>query len=298
MEYSYAVKCDILREQIQLRKKLDGIKKIGDVSLHNCSGKEYPEPLVVLMGVFKLICPHESVHGIPPPMKPELIQRRKGRAAEDSLATELLKRQHDEAAALTNAFYTNHNFNDVGGQFMAYKVTRTLVKGPQPYVGLVVQREFTEKNILYNGIIVEYYDPKQFWTVRYDGGDAEGWGVAEMRKWVPTFKSGPVVGGVTERTAAALRQRIKQRREKGRQDPLLAVLQEVIPIQVAAESGRLFELPEKYHESAGTVWKLLKVSVEGDGSRWGAYIAADEAACVDDNDIKNLSLHELEGCRG
>ena len=27
MEYSYAMKCEILREQVQLRKKLDGIKK-------------------------------------------------------------------------------------------------------------------------------------------------------------------------------------------------------------------------------------------------------------------------------
>ena len=294
MEYSYAMKCEILREQVQLRKKLDGIKKIGDVTLHNCSGKEYPEPLAALMGMFKLICSHELVHGIPPPIKPELVQRRKGRAAEDSLATELLKRQHKEAAALTNAFYNNHNFDGVDGQFVAYKMTRTLVKDPRSYVGLAVQRKFTEDNLFYKGTIVEYYDPKQWWTVHYDDGDAEDWGVAEMRKWIPTFKCGPVVDGVTERSASALRQRLKQRREKGRQNPLSAALQEVINIQASAESGRLFELPEKYHESAGTVWKLLKVSVEDDGSRWGAYIAADDAACVDDDDIKNLSLNELK----
>ena len=38
LEYSYAEKCLILREQIQLRKKLDGIAKIGTTKLHNYTG--------------------------------------------------------------------------------------------------------------------------------------------------------------------------------------------------------------------------------------------------------------------
>ena len=37
LEHLHAEKCTILREQIQLQKKLDGIGKIGDTTvLHNC----------------------------------------------------------------------------------------------------------------------------------------------------------------------------------------------------------------------------------------------------------------------
>ena len=67
------------------------------------------------------------------------------------------------------------------------------------------------------------------------------------------------------------------------------------PILRAAQSGDTFELPEHYNESIGTVWKLLKISVEDDGSRWGVYIAAEEAGTVDDDDLQNLSPNELQG---
>jgi hypothetical protein len=67
------------------------------------------------------------------------------------------------------------------------------------------------------------------------------------------------------------------------------------PILRAAQSGDTFELPEHYNESISTVWKLLKISVEVDGSRWGVYIAAEEAGTVDDDDLTNLSPNELQG---
>jgi len=57
------------------------------------------------------------------------------------------------------------------------------------------------------------------------------------------------------------------------------------PILRTAQSGDTFELPEHYNESIGTVWKLLKIVVEDDGSRWGVYIAAEEAGTVDDDDL-------------
>jgi hypothetical protein len=65
----------------------------------------------------------------------------------------------------------------------------------------------------------------------------------------------------------------------------------------AAKSGDTFELPERYNESIGTVWKLLKVSVEDNGSRWGVYIAVEEAAAVDEDDLRNLTPDELQGIK-
>ena len=108
LEYSHAEKCTILREQIQLRKKLDGIGKIGDTVLHNCSDKvKYPVETVLgsLMALFKIICDREAAMGTPPPKKPELLEGRKSKGGDDALATGLLKKQHEQAAALTNAFY-------------------------------------------------------------------------------------------------------------------------------------------------------------------------------------------------
>ena len=104
-EYSYAEKYTIVREQVQLRKKLDGITKIGDVVLHNCSGSKYPDPLTNLREFFRLMCMREAAHGIPPPTTPELMERRSSKPGDDSLATVLLQRQHAAAQALTHAFY-------------------------------------------------------------------------------------------------------------------------------------------------------------------------------------------------
>jgi len=106
LEYSYAEKCKIIREQIQLRKKLDGVTKVGDTKLHNCSdAKAYPEPLTTLWKFFDLMCTREQHHGIPPPIAPELMERRALKPGDDSLATILLKRQHEQTAALAHSFY-------------------------------------------------------------------------------------------------------------------------------------------------------------------------------------------------
>ncbi len=74
LEYSYAEKCNIVREQIQLRKKLDGIKKVSGVALSNCSGPDHPEPLSRLLDLFRLLCAREVAHGIRPPVRPQLLQ--------------------------------------------------------------------------------------------------------------------------------------------------------------------------------------------------------------------------------
>ena len=149
LEYSYAEKVTILREQIQLRKQMDGVKKIGEVHLHNCGDKKkHPEPFEKLMEFFALICSREAAHGIPPPVRPQLLDGRSSKPGDDSLATVLLKNQHKEAAALTHAFYSTYTVNDPG-EFTAYKMCRTYVPNPKSYVGAKVKRVFPEMGLSY-----------------------------------------------------------------------------------------------------------------------------------------------------
>ena len=68
----------------------------------------------------------------------------------------------------------------------------------------------------------------------------------------------------------------------------------MIPLIAAAETGDVFELPQLYDKSAGTVWKLLKIYIGDDRVRLGIYIAVDEASSVDADDLKNLSPDQLE----
>ena len=116
LEYSYAKKCNILRDQIQIRKKLDGIRKVGETAINNCNGT--PEPLAKLMEFFALVCSREAAHGIPPPVQPQLMDQRTTKPGADTLATKLLQQQHEQAAALTNAFYSNNRVEE-DGEFVA-----------------------------------------------------------------------------------------------------------------------------------------------------------------------------------
>ena len=188
---------------------------------------------------------------------------------------------------------SQHRVNEEG-EFMAYKMCRTLVPKPNSYIGLPAKRFFSETGRWYEGEIIEYYDPSQLWVIRYRDGDQEDWSAADMKKRVPTFVSGPIIDGRTEKTAAALRERTRQRKRTGRLNPVADALSLVSPLITLAESGKTFELPDEYEESMGTVWKLLRVSVEDDGSRWGAYIAADEADSVDPDDLRNFTMEELQ----
>ena len=299
LEYSHAEKCTILRDQVQLRKKLDGISRIGETNLHNFAGlKKYPNPLDGLWGLMKLMCAREAAHGIPPTVKPELLTRRSTKAADDELNTELLKRQHKTAEALTNAFYLNHAVEEAG-EFTAYKMCRTLVESPFSYVDLAVQRKFND-GVVYDGVIAEYVDSKQWWRVKYPDGQEEDWSVPDMKRYVPSFKCGPVVDGVTEHTAEAQRERSRARRRNavgGVERPVniaIAVAAQIVPIIAAVMSGDEFELPDHHEDSVGTVFKLIKVSVDDGDERWGVVMPADEVGSVDEDDVKHLTPNELE----
>jgi hypothetical protein len=80
------------------------------------------------------------------------MEKRLSKAGDDGLANKLLKEQHKAAAALTNAFYLNHRAEEEG-EFVAYKMTRTLVERPREYIGVTVQKKFD--GTIYHGGIVD-----------------------------------------------------------------------------------------------------------------------------------------------
>jgi hypothetical protein len=43
----------------------------------------------------------------------------------------------------------------------------------------------------------------------------------------------------------------------------------------------------------GTTWRLLKVYFDGDGSAWGAYMPAEEACVVDEDDLRHFTKEKL-----
>jgi hypothetical protein len=100
---------------------------------------------------------------MPPPLRPQLLDGRKSKTGDDSLATVLLKKQHEEAAALTHAFYATHSI-DEPGEFRAHKMYRTHALNPKSCVGAKVKRVFPETGLSHPGIIEQCYDPKQFWA--------------------------------------------------------------------------------------------------------------------------------------
>ena len=72
MEHSYAEKCLICRKQVQLRKKLDHLTKVGETKLKNHSQDGLEDPLAMLLSDLALIMQHETTHGIPktkPPVR-------------------------------------------------------------------------------------------------------------------------------------------------------------------------------------------------------------------------------------
>jgi hypothetical protein len=62
LECSCTQKRTIMREKTQLRKKLDGVVKVGETQLHNFSDtKKHPTPLPGLWALFNLMCARESL---------------------------------------------------------------------------------------------------------------------------------------------------------------------------------------------------------------------------------------------
>ena len=165
---------------------------------------------------------------------------------------------------------------------------------PSGYVGMKVGRIFADDK-MWKGEITKYNDRDQYWHVIYTDGDEEDWAVKEMKLFVPTFKCGRVVNGRYEHSAEAIRDRCRTRRITGRrEDPLEDALGELAQQASTAETGAEFELPEKHDEWAGTVWRLVKVYVKANKSRWGVYVAKDEVTSEMLEDAEHLTMDELE----
>jgi hypothetical protein len=112
------------------------------------------------------------------------MEKRLSKAGDDDLANKLLKEQHKAAAALTNAFYLNHRVEEEG-EFVAYKMTRTLVERPRGHVGVAVQNKFD--GTIYQGDIIDYCDHKQWWRVEFKDGNFEDWSVPDMKNGCLNF---------------------------------------------------------------------------------------------------------------
>jgi hypothetical protein len=69
-EHSHAEKLEIVRQQMQLRKQLDRIHKMGDMKLQNHGQVGVEDPLELCVADFKVILQHEATHGIPKPLPP------------------------------------------------------------------------------------------------------------------------------------------------------------------------------------------------------------------------------------
>jgi hypothetical protein len=57
---------------------------------------------------------------------------------------------------MLSTVYSNH-IVEAEGEFVAYKMVRTLVAHPLSYVGLRVEKQF-QNGLTYKGTITEYYD--------------------------------------------------------------------------------------------------------------------------------------------
>ena len=248
--------------------------------------KPKEELLNVLLEDFRAVLQHELTHGVPKPKKPSLVKPRAAQPGATSLATKLLIRQREKAAAHTRAFWASHP----EGAFVAFRKTRTRVPQPKKYIGVKYSKLF-ENDETHVGTITEYHDDGQLWSASYADGDQEDLGVKEMKQYLGArfVCGGPPHSAV--KTAAEFRQRNRDRRATGREDPLDGIGADLADIRTASH----FELPARYKECAGTKFKLLKIyHDEKSGKDLGAYCPEDEAAGISSEDIDDLTLHELE----
>ena len=150
-------------------------------------------------------------------------------------------------------------------------------------------------NVWYDGIIDRYDDETQRWHATYSAdGDEEEFNPTEMKSYIgPSFECGVIsqTQGIVRLTSAQIRSKNRLRRLQGRPDPLSGVLPELADVAAGAE----FALAQHYTQYAGTRYKLLRVyHDEQTGRKLAAYCPIDEAGAIPQEDIDQLTLHELE----
>ena len=220
--------------------------------------------------------------------KPDLVKPRATTVGSSKLATELLTKQRAKAEAHKRAFYASHQ----DGHFEAFRMTRTRVPNPKQYVGQAFKKLFDDDK-WYSGKIMACHDDAQRWNCVCVDGDSEDLTCTDVKQVLgPRFTCGVVRSGAAAvTTVTEIRMANRNRRLHGRSNPLDGVVAELQDVADGAE----FDLPAHYVESAGTKWRLLRVYLdEKTGRQVAAYCGVDEAACIPEEDIDNLSLEDLE----
>ena len=93
-----------------------------------------------------------------------------------------------------------------------------------------------------------------------------------------------------------MRARSRRRIRTGRREnPVQAVLGELELQHAVAKSGDTFELPDDHEDCSGTVWRLLRVYVDGDlVTKMGAYAPKDEVTEEMAEEASHLTMDELQ----
>jgi hypothetical protein len=93
-----------------------------------------------------------------------------------------------------------------------------------------------------------------------------------------------------------MRARSRRRIRTGRREnPVQAVLGELELQHAVAKSGDTFELPGDHEDCSGTVWRLLRVYVDGDlVTKMGAYAPKDEVTEEMAEEASHFTMDELQ----
>ena len=139
-------------------------------------------------------------------------------------------------------------------------------------------------------------DRRQWWRVKcFADGEEGDWSVPNMKRHLAGFECGKFINGTQERSAAAVRDRNRNRTVTGRREnPLEETLLELESREALANSGAEFENPVEWDRSIGTVLRLLKVCVKDDSARWGSCAPTDEVTAVMEGDAELMSMDDYE----
>jgi hypothetical protein len=224
-----------------------------------------------------------------------LVKGRESLPGESALLKQLNKQQREAAGALTRKFYETHTFEDEPGEFIALKMSCTHVPNPLQCVGKKVKKLFEDSNWC-EGKIIQCYNRRQWWRVKhFADSEEEDLSVPNMKRHLADFKCGKFIDGTQEGSAAAVRDRNRNRTATGRREnPLEETLLELESREALANSGAEFENPVEWDRSIGTVWGLLKVYVKGDSTRWGLCVPTDEVTAVMEDDAELMSMDDFE----
>ena len=177
-KYTTAMKCDIVRAQLQYRRDcLARCLRPGAM----CSNFQGPatEKLKQLLENFKAVLRDEG--SLPCLMEPPCIRRKyAAHMFATSLRTQLDRDRNSVTAAMTEAFLAAY----AGGVFAGWRCTvdysLSNPLNPEALIGMEVSETFG--GVEYRGVIDGYIKGKRWWKIHYDDGDREELNYRELVK--------------------------------------------------------------------------------------------------------------------